>query len=202
MSEQFDQYPLVQKAYNKLEEFSAKVGVPVSPHFNDFITRAVNTADTYLDGSATDKQNVIVACIMGAILPVLFFNPDSAGPVLRSFATDYTPEVKEVVDLIAFGDDAAALRNPLLAQAGALTSLTALQIATDRFKAGELSADTVRAALQESAQRIADGPRDVLAATAPRLEAFFQNTITSGLAAVENQPSSSATKKKSNGPKF
>lgn len=173
MSQQFAKYPLLQKAYAEQEVIAKTLGGILHPEYPVFISGVADVLDVYLDGTAAEKQNAIVTCLLLTAVPQTFDD-------VRRFETEYTPEIKEVVDLILAGDAESRMNNALFVQAAVTINLVKMGRMVNALREGNLpdgvnSDDLLRSVWECGAASNAPIP-PVLQKTAPRLFALNKST--------------------------
>lgn len=134
MSQSFAKYPLLQKAFAEQEAIAKALGGILHPEYPVFIAGLADVMEEYLDGTPAEKQNAMVAALLLTAVPQTFDD-------VRRFETEYTPEIKTVVDLILAGEAEARMANPLFVQAVTTINLVKMGRVVNTLREGGVPAD-------------------------------------------------------------
>lgn len=162
----FEKYPLVQKAYQEQEGIAAFLQDTVPESYTAMIERTTAIAEEFLDGTPEEKEAVMVGCILATASSFTFDD-------IRRFETEYTPQVKELVDDLV-KNTRPIEKSPFLQQINAVLSVFSFEqmILSDIGDAKD-NAIITDSGFRESILEVLP----LLEETAPRLHAFLNKKM-------------------------
>lgn len=120
----FDKYPLVHKAYQEQQGIAGFLGGSLPEAYGDFVLENAKLAEQYVKGGHDDKEAVIVGCILTNASPFTFDD-------IRRYESDYSPQVKALVDFLVKNEHELIDSEPTISQTIAITVLSHLTQACD-----------------------------------------------------------------------